>query len=77
MRGVAVDKRFGFHQSCGNRGSVERVPVFGLRWYGRCRWVVRRGLGQGSRKVGLCHRCVSCESGFFVQMEGPGICLLC
>ena len=26
----------GLYQSCGNRGSVGRVSVFGLRW---CRWV--------------------------------------
>ena len=32
-----MDKRIGFglYQSCGNRGSVGCVSVFGLRW---CRW---------------------------------------
>ena len=30
---------FGFYQSCGNRRSVGRVSVFGLRW---CGWGVRR-----------------------------------
>ena len=35
---------FGFYQYCGNRGSVGRVSVFGLRW---CRWRVCRGLVHG------------------------------
>ena len=52
---------FGFYQSCGNRGSVERV--FGLRW---CRWVVGRALGPGSGWVRCCYVCVSCESGLYV-----------
>ena len=32
--GGSVDKRVGFvlYQSCGNRESVGRVSVFGLRW---------------------------------------------
>ena len=31
-----MDERIGFglYQSCGNRMSVGRVPVFGLRWFG-------------------------------------------
>ena len=54
---------FGFYQSCWNRGSVGRV--FGLRW---C-W------GQGCGSGGVMSMC--CESGFFVEMAGPGICVLC
>ena len=40
---------FGLYQSCGNRGRVGHVS--GLRW---CRWVVDRGLGPGSQRVGWC-----------------------
>ena len=41
-----MDERIGslFYQSCGNRGNVGRVSVFGLRW---CRWEVGRGLYHG------------------------------
>ena len=35
------------------------------------------GLGTGSLRVGSCYVCVSCESGFFIYMAGPGICILC
>ena len=39
-----MDKRIGFGlcQSCGNKGSIGCVSVFGMRWY---RWGV--GLDQG------------------------------
>ena len=57
---------FGLYQSCGNRGSVERLSVFRLRWCGWCRWEVGRGLGPRSGGVGWCYVCVSCESGFSV-----------
>ena len=45
-----VDERIGFglYQSCGNRGSVERV--FGLRW---CRMGVGMGMGLGPGYVGV------------------------
>ena len=33
------------------------------------------GLGQGLG--GWCYVCVCCESGLFVWMAGPGICILC
>ena len=46
------------------------VSVFGLRW---CGW----GLELGSRMVDWCHVCVSCDSGLFVWMASPGICILC
>ena len=70
-----MDKRIGFglYQSCGDRGSVGRVSVFWLLW---CRWGVGRGLGPGSVAVGWCYVCVRCESGLFVYMAGPGICVL-
>ena len=57
---------FGLHQSCGYRGSVGHVYVFGLRWCGWCRWGVGRGLGPGSGAVVWCYVCVRCESGFTV-----------
>ena len=34
-------------------------------------------IGPGSGWVGWCYFCVCCESGFFVMMVGPGICILC
>ena len=34
-------------------------------------------LGPGSGRVMLCYVCVCCESGLFVWMAGPGICILC
>ena len=42
-------------------------------------WVVL-GVGEwevGFGRVGCCYVCVCCESGFFVEMEGLGICVLC
>ena len=39
---------FGLYQSYGNRGNVEPVSVFGLRWCWWCRCGVCRGLGPGS-----------------------------
>ena len=44
-------------------------------------WVVLGGMGYrlvpGSGRVGWCYVCVCCESGLFVLMAGPGICILC
>ena len=40
---------FGLYQSCGNRGSVECVSVFGLRW---CGWGCVESLDQWSGSVG-------------------------
>ena len=34
-------------------------------------------LGSGSGRVMWCKVCVRCESGFFLLMAGPGICILC
>ena len=44
-----VDERIGFglYQSCGNRESVGRVSVFGLRWCGGCGWEWVGGFDQG------------------------------
>ena len=36
-----------------------------------------RGFGTGSGGVAWCYICVRCESGIFVWMAGPGICVLC
>ena len=57
---------FGIYQSCGNRGSIGCVSVFGLRWCVWYRWGVGRVLGPGSGRVVWCYICVSCESGLFV-----------
>ena len=56
---------FGLYQSCRN--------MFGLRW---CVWCWRGGGGDlvWEGEVVLC---LCCESGFFVEMTGPGICVLC
>ena len=48
---------FGLYQSGGDRGSVGRVSVFGLRCCGWCRW------GVGDK--GLYYVCLCCESAFF------------
>ena len=41
-------------------------------------WVRVGGrLGPGSGRVGWCYVCVCCESGFFVLIAGPCICILC
>ena len=49
-----------------NRGSVGRVPVFGLRWCGWCRSAVGKEIRPGSGGVGWSYVCVSCESRLFV-----------
>ena len=74
-----MDEIIGFvlYQSCGDRGTVGHVSVFWLRLCGWCRWGVGRGLGPGWGAVGWCYVCVRCESGFSVQMAGPGICVFC
>ena len=55
---------FGLYQSCGNRGSVVRMSMFGLRWCGWCGWGVGvgRGFDQGMEGWG---------GVFFVYMAGP------
>ena len=54
---------FGLYQSCGKKGSVVHVSVFGFWWCGWCRWKVGGGLDQGLEGwVVLC----LCESGLFV-----------
>ena len=64
---------FGLYQSWRNRGKVG--SVFWLRWCGWClggEWV--GGLCQGGWG-GV--KSICCESGLFVLMAGPGICILC
>ena len=34
-------------------------------------------LGPGYGREGWCYVCMCCESGFFVLMARPGICILC
>ena len=49
---------------CGGVGGV------GREWVG--------GLGPGNEGwVGWCYVCVCCESGLFVFMAGPCICIIC
>ena len=53
-----------------------------IGWGGRCwgEWVTGLDLGffgPGSGRVGWCYVCMCCESGLFVLMAGPGICILC
>ena len=55
IRGVDKRSGFGLYQTCGNRGIVGCVSVFGLRCCVWFRW-----------GVGWCYICVSCESGLFV-----------
>ena len=54
------------------------VSVFWLPWCG-CEWCWGVGgrLGSESGRVGWCLVCVCCESGLFVLMSDPGICILC
>ena len=40
-------------------------------------WVVGGWIGIGPGRVVWYYVCVYCESGFFVYMAGPGICILC
>ena len=40
-----MDEIIGFHQSCGDRGSVGHVSVFWLRWCGWCYVYVRCEFG--------------------------------
>ena len=40
-------------------------------------WRVGGRLDPGSGRVVWCYFCVCCESGLFVLMAGPGICILC
>ena len=49
-REVSVEDNcfFWLYQSCGNRGSVGRISVFGLR---RCRWTVGGVLGPWSGRM--------------------------
>ena len=53
-RGRRLDERIGFgiYESCGNRESVERVSVYGLRWCGWRSWGAGRGLDQGLEEWG-------------------------
>ena len=61
----------------GTWGKWDNVSVFWLRW---CGWYWGEwlfGLRQGLCGWGWCYICVCCESGLFVLMAGPGICLVC
>ena len=70
----------GLYQFWRNMGKLGYVSVFWLRWCRWCGWCcgeVGGRLGPGSGSVEWCYVCVCCESGFFVLMAGPGICILC
>ena len=66
----------GFTQPVGTRESCKYICVWGV-----VVWVMLEGvggwLGAGSGKVLWCFVCVCCECGFFVEMAGPAICVLC
>ena len=66
-RGRRMDESIGFwpHQSCGNRGSVGRVSLFGWRL---CMWGVGRGLYQGLE--GWCYVCVDGRSRYLYIVIG-------
>ena len=63
-----------FTNSVGTGEVLDVCMCLGLRW---CRWGVGRGLGPGYGMVGWFYVCVRCESGLFVYMAGPGICIVC
>ena len=67
----------GFTNSEGTMEKMGYVSVFWLRWCGWCWERVGGRLGPESGKVGWCNVCVCCESGVYVLMAGPGICILC
>ena len=71
--GVVGVEKFGLCQSCRNRGSVGRVCVCVAAV-----WFVLVGVFGllGSGRVVWWYVCVCCESGFFVEMAGPGITLV-
>ena len=61
MRGIGVE----LYLSSGNRDSVGRVTVFGLRWCRWCMWRVGRGLDKGLG--GWCYVCVIVGPNVFVR----------
>ena len=68
---------FGIYQSCMNKESVGRVSVFGMRWCGWYWGGLGDWLGPVSGRVRGWYVFVCCESGFYVYMAGPCICILC
>ena len=56
----------GFTNPLGTGGVLYMCLCFGCGGVVWCRWVVGRGLGQGSGAVGWCYVYVRCESGFSV-----------
>ena len=62
----------GFTNPVETGGVLDMCLCFGCGGVGG-EWV--GGLDQGRER--WCYVCVRCESGFSVQMTGPGICVLC
>ena len=68
----------GFTNPGGTGGKWDMCRCFDcscVLWCGWC-WMEWR-LVPGSGRVLWCYVCVCCESGLFVLMAGPGICILC
>ena len=63
--------------SCGGEsiclGLTSSVETGGLC----CSGVGGGWLGPGFERVRWCYVCLCCDSGLFVLMAGPGICILC
>ena len=70
LRGLGL----GFANPGGTWGKWDVCLCFGCGGVGGVggEWV-----GGYGHSLGVCYVCVCCESGLFVLMAGPGICILC
>ena len=70
LRGLGL----GFANPGGTWGKWDDCLCFGCGGVGGVggEWV-----GVFGHSLGGCYVCVCCESGLFVLMAGPGICILC
>ena len=70
VRGLGL----GFTNSGGTWGKWDMCLCFGCGGVGGVGGVGGR---LGSGRLELCYVCVCCESGLFVLVADPGICILC
>ena len=70
LRGLVL----GFANPGGTWGKWDVCLWFGCGGVGGVGGECVGGFGQS---LGGCYVCVCCESGLFVSMAGPGICILC